>query len=115
MTEGPVTLVGATSKLGQNLMRRLASRGRKVIPLCRRLDVLPSGQRTNARHFDLEQPGSLQAALQGAEYVVSCVHAHDGAAVVAALPATVKRVVLLGSTRYSVAIPIRISRCRKRL
>ncbi|QDO98805.1 NADH-ubiquinone oxidoreductase [Ferrovibrio terrae] len=99
MTDGPVTLVGATSKLGQNLMRRLAGRGRKVIPLGRRLDALTPEQRTDARHFDLEQPGSLQTALQGAEYVVSCVHAYDGAAVVAALPATVKRVVLLGSTR----------------
>jgi uncharacterized protein YbjT (DUF2867 family) len=99
MTEAPVTLVGATSKLGQNLMRRLAGRGRKVIPLARRLDALTPEQQVGARHFDLEQPGSLQTALQGAEYVVSCVHAHDGAAVVAALPATVKRVVLLGSTR----------------
>lgn len=99
MTNSPVTIVGATSKLGQNLMRRLASRGRKVIPLGRRLDALTPEQRTDARQFDLEQPGSLQSALQGAEYVVSCVHAYDGAAVVAALPSTVKRVVLLGSTR----------------
>lgn len=99
MTESPVTIVGATSKLGQNLMHRLASRGRKVIPLVRRIDALTLEQKAGARHFDFEQPGSLQAALQGAEYVVSCVHAHDGVAVVAALPATVKRVVLLGSTR----------------
>lgn len=99
MTDGPVTIIGATSKLGQNLMHRLASRGRKVIPLARRIDALTPEQQAGARHFDFEQPGSLQAALQDAQYVVSCVHAHDGVAVVAALPATVKRVVLLGSTR----------------
>jgi uncharacterized protein YbjT (DUF2867 family) len=99
MTDIPVTLVGATSKLGQNLMRKLASRGCKVIPLARRVEALSPEYQTVAKHFDLEQPGSLQAALQGAEYVVSCVHAYDGAAVVAALPATVKRVVLMGSTR----------------
>lgn len=95
----PVTLVGATSKLGQNLMRRLAGRGRKVIPLARRVEALAPDQQIAARYFDLEQPGSLKAALEGAECVVSCVHAYDGAAVVAALPATVKRVVLMGSTR----------------
>lgn len=99
MTDSPVTIVGATSKLGQNLMRRLASRGRKVIPLARRLDALAPEQRTDARHFDLEQPGSLQNALRDAECVVSCVQAHDGGAVVSALPSTVKRVVLMGSTR----------------
>lgn len=99
MTDAPVTLVGATSKLGQNLMRRLAGRGRKVIPLVRRLEPLTAEQRAAARHFDLEQPGSLQKALEDAEYVVSCVQAHDGGAVVAALPPTAKRVVLMGSTR----------------
>lgn len=99
MTESPVTIVGATSKLGQNLMRRLVSRGRKVIPLARRLDALPPELRVEARHFDLQQPASLQKALHDAEYVVSCVQAHDGGAVVAALPPTAKRVVLMGSTR----------------
>jgi len=99
MTESPVTIVGATSKLGQNLMRRLAGRGRKVIPLARRLDALTPEQRVEARHFDLEQPGSLKQALRDSEYVVSCVQAHDGGAVVEALPASVKRVVMMGSTR----------------
>lgn len=99
MTASPVTVVGATSKLGQNLMRRLSGRGRKVIPLARRLDALPPELRAEARHFDLQQPGSLQKALQDAEYVVSCVQAHDGGSVIAALPSTAKRVVLLGSTR----------------
>jgi len=99
MTDSPVTVVGATSKLGQNLMRRLVSRGRKVIPLARRVEALQPELRAEARQFDLEQPGSLQAALEGAEYVVSCVHAYDGAAVVAALPASTKRIVLMGSTR----------------
>lgn len=99
MTARPVTIVGATSKLGQNLMRRLAGRGRKVIPLARRLDALPSELRAGARHFDLQQPGSLQKALQDAEYVVSCVQAHYGGSVIAALPPAAKRVVLMGSTR----------------
>lgn len=99
MTGTPVTLIGATSKLGQNLMRRLAAQGREVIPLARRLEGLPPEQRTTARHFDLENPGSLRAALQDAECVVSCVHAYDGAAVVTALPRSTKRIVLMGSTR----------------
>jgi uncharacterized protein YbjT (DUF2867 family) len=70
-----------------------------VIPLARRLEALTPEQRAEARYFDLEQPGSLQKALLDAEYVVSCVQAHEGGAVVAALPPTVKRVVLMGSTR----------------
>ncbi len=99
MTDIPVTVVGATSKLAENLIRRLVGQGRKVIPLARRLDALPTELRPDARHFDLEQSGSLQTALQGAEYVVSCVHAHHGGAVVAALPPSTKRIVLMGSTR----------------
>lgn len=99
MTESPVTIVGATSKLGQNLMRRLASRGRKVIAMTRRVETLPPEHQATARHFILEDPDSLRAGLRDAEYVVSCVPAHDGAVVIDALPPTAKRLVLMGSTR----------------
>lgn len=95
----PVTVIGATSKLGQNLIRRLTADGRPMIPLARNLQALPDDQRSQARYFDLSQPDSLRAALQDARLVVSCVPAHEGATIVAALPRQVERVVLMGSTR----------------
>ena len=107
MNESTVTIVGATSKLGQNLIRRLTAQGRGVIPLARRVAALPEAQQAAARHFDLEQQGTLQAALKDAEYVVSCVDAHHGAAVVAALPSQTKRIVLMGSTRIFTRYPNR--------
>lgn len=99
MTDAAVTIIGATSKLGQNLIRRLAADGRRIIPLARNIPALPVEQRAEARDFDLARPDSLRAALQDAQQVVSCVPAHDGATVIAALPRTIARVVLMGSTR----------------
>jgi nucleoside-diphosphate-sugar epimerase len=99
MTDRPVTIIGATSKLGQNLMLRLAGLGRRMIPLTRRVGALPPERQPEARYFDLEQPGSLKAALYDAEYVISCVQAHNASAVLEALPLSVKRVVMMGSTR----------------
>ncbi|MEK9970392.1 MAG: NADH-ubiquinone oxidoreductase [Ferrovibrio sp.] len=99
MTDSPVTIVAATSKLGPNLMRRLAGRGRSFIPLTRRIDALPAEYRAGARYFDLEKPGTLQEALRDASCVVSCVQAHEGVSLVKALPATAKRVIMMGSTR----------------
>ncbi|MCW0236473.1 MAG: NAD(P)H-binding protein [Ferrovibrio sp.] len=107
MNESTVTIVGATSKLGQNLIRRLTAQARGVIPLARRVAALPEAQQAAARHFDLEQPGTLQAALKDAECVVSCVPAHEGGAVIAALPAQTKRIVLMGSTRIFTRYPNR--------
>lgn len=107
MNEAPITIVGATSKLGQNLIRRLTAQGRRVIPLARRIAALPEEQQATARHFDLEQPGTLQAALKDAEYVVSCIPAHEGSAVIAALPPQTKRIVLMGSTRIFTRYPNR--------
>jgi uncharacterized protein YbjT (DUF2867 family) len=105
MTDIPVTIVGATSKFSQSLIQRLGLQGRRVIALARRIDALPPEQRATARFFDLTQPGSLKAALQGAECVVSSVQAPDGIDVIAALPSTVKRVILMGSTRIFTRYP----------
>jgi len=99
MTDAAVTVIGATSKLGQNLIRRLTADGRRVIPLARNIRALPDEQQAQARYFDLTQPDSLRTALLDAQQVVSCVQAHEGATVVAALPKTIGRVVLMGSTR----------------
>ncbi len=105
MTDVPVTIVGATSKFSQRLIQRLGMQGRKVIPLARRIDALPPEQQTTARFFDLAQPGSLRAALADAECVVSSVQAPDGIDVISALPPTVKRVILMGSTRIFTRYP----------
>lgn len=107
MNEAAVTVVGATSKLGQNLILKLIAAGRRVIPLARRLDALPMDQQATARYFDLEQPETLRTALADAAYVVSCVPAHNAATVVAALPAQTRRIVMMGSTRIFTRYPNR--------
>jgi len=51
---------------------------------------------------DLATGDGLKAALDGAEVVISCAHARYTAPLIAALPASVRRVVLMGSAwRYS--------------
>lgn len=105
MTTMPVTLVGATGKLGLQVAKRLLARDIPVIPVVRRPERLPAELQPLARRFDLEQPESLRPALQDAQLVVSCVHGRYGVELLKALPRDVKRVVLLGSTRIYTRFP----------
>ncbi|MFN4164695.1 MAG: SDR family oxidoreductase [Ferrovibrio sp.] len=101
----PVTLVGATGKLGQHVARRLLTRGIPVIPVVRRPERLMPGLRGIARVFDLDRPETIKPVLQDAKLFVSCVHGRHGADLIAALPRDVERVVLLGSTRIFTRFP----------
>lgn len=101
----PVTLVGATGKLGQHVARRLLARGIPVIPVVRRPERLMPGLRGIARVFDLDRPETIKPVLQDAKLFVSCVHGRHGADLIAALPRDVERVILLGSTRIFTRFP----------
>lgn len=101
----PVTLVGATGKLGQYVARRLRARGVPVIPVVRSPEKLAPDLRDKARIFDLYRPETFKPALQDARLFVSCVHGSHGADLIAALPRDVERIVLLGSTRIFTRFP----------
>lgn len=101
----PVTVVGATGKLGQYVVRRLLARGIPVVPVVRRPERLAPDLRGSARVFDLDRPETIKPALQDARLFVSCVHGRHGAGLIAALPRDVERVVLLGSTRIFTRFP----------
>jgi nucleoside-diphosphate-sugar epimerase len=73
------------------LCAALAARGTPVVPVTRR-------PRPDARIADLADAPALQAALAGAERIVSCAHARHTAAILAAAPPSAT-LVLLGSTR----------------
>lgn len=100
-----VTVLGATGKLGLQVVQRLVSHGHGVVPVARTIGRLPPALRDGARPFDLNRPETLPAALDGAELVVSCVHGRFGPLLLQAMPATVQRVVLLGSTRVFTRYP----------
>jgi uncharacterized protein YbjT (DUF2867 family) len=103
-----VTVLAATGRLGQALLRRLrAEPGLAVVAVGRdaaRLAALPPG--TETRVADLTDAAALAAALADAEIVVSCANARFVPAILAGLPAQgVARLVLMGSTRRFSAVP----------
>jgi uncharacterized protein YbjT (DUF2867 family) len=102
-----VTVLAATGRLGQALLRQLVLEGMSVIAVGRsaaRLAALPPGIET--RVADLGDSAALTAALADAELVVSCANAQFVPAILAALPrAGVERLVLMGSTRRFSGVP----------
>jgi len=102
-----VTVLAATGRLGQALLRQMGAEAMKVIAVGRdpaRLAALPPGIET--RIADLNDPAALRAALADAELVVSCANAQFVPAILAALPQNgVERLVLMGSTRRFSAVP----------
>jgi uncharacterized protein YbjT (DUF2867 family) len=102
-----VTVLAATGRLGQVLLRHLRDEPATVVAVGRsadRLAVLPAD--LEKRVADLSDPAALKAALADAEYVVSCAHAEFVPAILAALPkAGIERLVLMGSTRCFSDVP----------
>jgi uncharacterized protein YbjT (DUF2867 family) len=102
-----VTVLAATGRLGQALVRRLLADGVPVIAVGRtagKLGLLPATVET--RLADLGDPMALAAALADARLVVSCANASHVPAILAALPAEgVERLVVMGSTRRFSAVP----------
>lgn len=105
MRATPVTLVGATGKLGQQVAKRLQARGVPLIPVVRTPEKLPPELRPFARRFDLDRPETIKPVLQDARLLVSCVHGRYGVDMLPTLPRDIERVVLLGSTRIFTRFP----------
>lgn len=105
MTQQPVTLVGATGKLGHMVARRLLARGIPVIPVVRSPEKLAPELRAAARRFDVEKSETIAPALEGAKLLASCLHGRHGVDLLRALPKSVERIVLLGSTRIFTRFP----------
>jgi uncharacterized protein YbjT (DUF2867 family) len=102
-----VTVLAATGRLGQVLLRHLRDEQVSVVAVGRsadRLAVLPA--QLEKRVADLSDPVALKAALADAEYVVSCAHAEFVPPILAALPKPgIERLVLMGSTRCFSDVP----------
>ncbi len=96
----PVHVIGASGRSGLALVRALGARGIATVPVVR------SGARWAAsgiggapRIAELEDASALREALGDAVRIASTAHARHAGAVLAAAPATVRRLVFLGSTR----------------
>ncbi|HEV2678202.1 MAG TPA: NAD(P)H-binding protein [Aliidongia sp.] len=102
-----VTVLAATGRLGQALVRHLLAEGHDVVAVGRdpaKLARLPGGITRRAADFD-DGP-ALRAALADADRVVSCTNAVHVPAILAALPVPLpERLVLMGSTRRFSAVP----------
>lgn len=101
-----VVLFGATGKTGRYVVAELLQRRHEVTAVGRnegRLAVLPAGARRAVA--DLARPETLPAAMVGAEVVASLAHARHTVSLLAALPASCRRVVLTGSLRKYSRLP----------
>ncbi|HVO15416.1 MAG TPA: NAD(P)H-binding protein [Alphaproteobacteria bacterium] len=101
-----VAVLGASGKTGRYVAARLARDGHRVIAIGRSAGRLARiAAAVEPRIADLEDAGSVRAALADAEIVVSLAHARFAAAVLDALPVSCRRVVLTGSTRKFTQLP----------
>jgi|SRR5579859_1446801 len=102
-----VTVLAATGRLGQALVRHLLADGHEVVAVGRdpaKLARLPGGVTRRAADFD-DGP-ALAAALADAVRVVNCANAVHVPAILAALPVPApERLVLMGSTRRFSHVP----------
>lgn len=102
-----VTVLAATGRLGQALVRHLLDGGHDVIAVGRdpaKLALLPDAATRRVAAFG--DASALTAALADASLVVSCTNAVHAPAILAALPTPAPaRLVLMGSTRRFSAIP----------
>jgi uncharacterized protein YbjT (DUF2867 family) len=89
-----LVIFGASSDIGQRLGARLRTANLLVRSISRSAPGCVAA--------DLVTGEGLQAALDGAEVVVSCAHARHTGRLIAELPSSVRRLVLMGSAwRYS--------------
>ena len=102
-----VTVLAATGRLGQALVRHLLAEGYQVVVVGR--DPAKLAARPDAvtrRVADFDDGPALALALTDATLLVSCANAVHVPAILAALPAQpLQRLVLMGSTRRFSAIP----------
>ncbi len=105
MGSSTITVLGATGKVGRALVADLVAAGRPVVALGRDRAKLAALGAAETRIADFGDALALTAALVDAERVVSCAHARFVAPLLAALPAQVSRLVLMGSTRKFTRFP----------
>ncbi|WP_328798947.1 NAD(P)H-binding protein [Rhodovarius lipocyclicus] len=91
-----IAVIGASGRSGMALCRRLRQPFRAVVRNARKWSA--SGMETPLAVADLNDPVALKAALAGVAVVVSCVHARNIPAILAAAPPHA-RFVFMGSTR----------------
>lgn len=101
-----IALLGATSKTGRYVVPVLCDRGHEVVAIGRNPHWLAAlDRRARTARADIADAAALRAALDGAECVASLAHARHTAAILNALPATCRRVVLTGSVRKFTRLP----------
>lgn len=104
-------VVGASGRTGQRLVARLLEQGHTVVALGRdaeRMRALPAA--VERRLADLGDGAALAAALDGARVVIGCAPPRHIRELLAHVPPTLERLVLVGSTRKFTRYPDRIAR-----
>lgn len=101
-----IALFGATSKTGRYVAATLSARGHEVVALGRDLARLNAvDARAIKAIADLSKPETIAPAIGTATCIVSLAHARFVPALLAALPASVTRVIATGSIRKFTALP----------
>jgi uncharacterized protein YbjT (DUF2867 family) len=101
-----IAVIGATGGTGATLARRLLAGGHPVVAIGRNeARYRASGLAAPFRRVDLAAPDTLRAALADADKIAICVHARFLPAILPALPASLARIVAMGSTRKFTRFP----------
>ncbi len=95
-----IAVCGATGRTGRRLIAHLLSAGRDVVAIGRDpVELERFAPEVPRRRAAMDDPIALKSALADAEVVVSCVPPRYVPALIAAAPAGLQRLVVMGSTR----------------
>lgn len=102
-----VAVLGASGKTGRHLVARLVADGHRVIAVGRSAERLAryTDVRAERRIAPFEDTAALRAALAGVAVVVNTAEARFLDALLAALPASCRRVMQMGTMRRFLAEP----------
>ncbi|WP_439817096.1 SDR family oxidoreductase [Zavarzinia sp. CC-PAN008] len=96
----PLAVVGGGGRLGRHYLRTLVARGVAPIAVVRRAETVAGiPGLAEVRVADLRDVEATRRALAGVRHLVSVAHARFTPTLVAAAPADLQRMVLVGSTR----------------
>ncbi len=94
-----IVIFGATGKVGQQLTHKLAAQGRSVLCVGRRAEVL-STLPGEALVLDLDDVDAASSPIGPNDVVINAAHARHTATILALCPPDIRRLIILGSTRY---------------